>query len=125
MAYVPPTGNSILFNFRGVYGPPTGNAIVLEFAVVTDPGGGSGEEQVSGYRHPIIAFEEEEWFPKARRNFAPVIGLGGTEALPFKRWIRFDFFQETIEPLPWRNPIRKTPMIAYRGQRRRAAQIIG
>src|SRR6478736_3046824 len=123
MAYTPPTGNAILFNFVGTYIVPTGNAVVIDFAYVPDPGGGTGIEQLPVKRRASLFFEEDEWFPKPRRNLSPAIGLGGTAALPYKRWIRFDFYDETIEPLPWRNLIRKTPMIAYRGQRRRAAQI--
>jgi hypothetical protein len=124
MPYVPPTGNTVLFNFGGTYAPPTGNVVVIDFSILPDIGGGSGHEQLPGYRARINLQEEDAWQPTLRRNFAPAIGLGGTEAQPWRRpltWMRY----EEPEPLPWRPLIRHTPRNALRSARRHAAQIIG
>lgn len=126
MAYTPPASNTVVFNFKNVYVAPGSTTVILDFGASEDPGGGSGEDQLPVARKLLpFFFEEEVWASPVRRIFAPAIGLAGNEALPYKRWMRFDRFDESNDPLPWRNPIRKTPMIAYRGQRRRAAQIIG
>jgi hypothetical protein len=126
VAYTPPPGNAVVFNFTGVYLPPVGNAVVLDF-VLGSPGGGTGTDQLPAGKPQqpfVLRFPEDDWQPQLLRRFAPADGYGGELQPPHKRmpptWLQY----EDVAQLPWKR--RRTFADAsalYR--RKRAAQIIG
>jgi hypothetical protein len=69
VAYTPPVGNAVNFNFTDIpYVVPPARSIIFNFGAI--PGPPFVDVQLpTGLRQHFTV--EEEWFPEARRRFAP------------------------------------------------------
>lgn len=70
MPYAPPSGNAVNFNFTDIpYIRPPGASIIFNFGGVPGPPFVDAQLPTGLRQHFTV---EEDWFPEARRRFAPV-----------------------------------------------------
>jgi len=73
MAYSPPTGNAVAFNFTAPYSAPAGNGVVLNFGTLSPP----GTSQATVRLLQIAPIEEEGWTHPRARQFRSTPAVGG------------------------------------------------
>lgn len=78
MAYSPPAGNSVTFNFTVVYAPPAGASVTFNFGFNPPPGGSSASIRLLLARQD----EDDRWInPRTRQRF----GYPTTVVVTFRR----------------------------------------